>query len=43
VVIEQGAEMGRPSRLEALMREGRPEVGGGVVLVASRYLHAPDQ
>jgi trans-2,3-dihydro-3-hydroxyanthranilate isomerase len=33
VVIEQGIEMGRPSRLEAAMEGERPRVGGGVVVV----------
>lgn len=31
VVISQGEEMGRPSRLEAEMEDGRPRVGGTVI------------
>jgi trans-2,3-dihydro-3-hydroxyanthranilate isomerase len=34
VTIEQGVEMGRPSRLEAAMEGERPRVGGDVVAVA---------
>lgn len=34
VMIEQGIEMGRPSRLEAAMEGDRPRVGGDVVAVA---------
>ena len=33
VTIEQGIEMGRPSRLEAAMEGERPRVGGEVVAV----------
>jgi trans-2,3-dihydro-3-hydroxyanthranilate isomerase len=33
VTIEQGIEMGRPSRLEATMEGERPRVGGDVVVV----------
>ena len=34
VTIEQGVQMGRPSRLEATMEGDRPRVGGDVVAVA---------
>jgi trans-2,3-dihydro-3-hydroxyanthranilate isomerase len=39
VTIEQGIEMGRPSRLEAAMEGERPRVGGDVVVVADGTLH----
>jgi trans-2,3-dihydro-3-hydroxyanthranilate isomerase len=39
VTIEQGAEMGRPSRLEAAMEGERPRVGGHVVVVGDGTLH----
>jgi trans-2,3-dihydro-3-hydroxyanthranilate isomerase len=38
VTIEQGIEMGRPSRLEAAMEGERPRVGGDVVVVADGTL-----
>ncbi|MGN6189559.1 MAG: PhzF family phenazine biosynthesis protein [Conexibacter sp.] len=39
LTIEQGVEMGRPSRLEAAMEGERPRVGGDVVVVADGTLH----
>lgn len=39
VTIEQGVEMGRPSRLEAAMEGERPRVGGDVVVVADGTLN----
>ncbi|HEX7290687.1 MAG TPA: PhzF family phenazine biosynthesis protein, partial [Conexibacter sp.] len=36
--IEQGIEMGRPSRIEAAMEGDRPRVGGDVVVVADGTL-----
>lgn len=39
VSIEQGVEMGRPSRLEAAMEGERPRVGGDVVVVADGVVH----
>jgi len=39
LTIEQGAEMGRPSRIEAAMEGERPRVGGRVVVVADGTLH----
>lgn len=41
VEISQGVEMGRPSRLHAAMEDGRPRVGGGVVVVAEGTVHLP--
>jgi trans-2,3-dihydro-3-hydroxyanthranilate isomerase len=41
LVIEQGAQMGRPSRIEATMRDGRPEVAGGVARVISGVVRLP--
>jgi trans-2,3-dihydro-3-hydroxyanthranilate isomerase len=38
LTIEQGVEMGRPSRLEAAMEGDRPRVGGDVVVVADGTL-----
>lgn len=38
VTIEQGVEMGRPSRLEAAMEGDRPRVGGDVVVVGDGTL-----
>jgi len=38
VTIEQGIEMGRPSRLEAAMEGDRPRVGGDVVVIADGTL-----
>ncbi|HEX4806428.1 MAG TPA: PhzF family phenazine biosynthesis protein [Conexibacter sp.] len=39
LTIEQGIEMGRPSRIEAAMEGDRPRVGGRVVVVADGTLH----
>jgi trans-2,3-dihydro-3-hydroxyanthranilate isomerase len=39
VTIEQGVQMGRPSRLEAAMEGDRPRVGGDVVIVGDGTLH----
>jgi trans-2,3-dihydro-3-hydroxyanthranilate isomerase len=39
LTIEQGIEMGRPSRIEAAMDGDRPRVGGDVVVVADGTLH----
>lgn len=41
VVIEQGVEMGRASRLEAKMVDGRPKVGGNVTVLSSGQIHLP--
>jgi trans-2,3-dihydro-3-hydroxyanthranilate isomerase len=38
LTIEQGVEMGRPSRIEAEMEGDRPRVGGDVVVVADGTL-----
>jgi trans-2,3-dihydro-3-hydroxyanthranilate isomerase len=38
VTIEQGIEMGRPSRIEAAMEGERPRVGGDVIVVADGTL-----
>ena len=38
LTIEQGVEMGRPSRLECTWEEDRPRVGGDVVIVAEGRL-----
>jgi trans-2,3-dihydro-3-hydroxyanthranilate isomerase len=43
IVIEQGAHMGRPGRIEASMRDGCPEVAGGVVLLMTGELRIPAQ
>lgn len=39
VTIEQGVELGRPSRLEAAMEGDRPRVSGDVVVVGDGTLH----
>jgi trans-2,3-dihydro-3-hydroxyanthranilate isomerase len=39
MTIEQGIEMGRPSRLAAAMEGERPRVGGDVVVVGDGALH----
>lgn len=39
LTIEQGVEMGRPSRIEAAMEGERPRVGGDVVVLADGTLH----
>jgi trans-2,3-dihydro-3-hydroxyanthranilate isomerase len=41
IAIEQGIEMGRPSRLEAAMEGERPRVGGDVVVVVDGTLRLP--
>ncbi len=41
IVVEQGVEMGRASRLEAKMVEGRPKVGGNVTVLSSGQIHLP--
>ncbi|MGK2956017.1 MAG: PhzF family phenazine biosynthesis protein [Solirubrobacterales bacterium] len=41
VVVEQGVEMGRASRLEARMVEGRPLVGGNVTLLSRGHIILP--
>jgi len=42
VVIEQGVEMGRASRLEAKMVDGRPKVGGNVTPVSRGEVFLPE-
>lgn len=39
LVIDQGVQMGRPSRLEASMEGDRPRVGGEVVVLSEGTLH----
>jgi trans-2,3-dihydro-3-hydroxyanthranilate isomerase len=39
LTIEQGIELGRPSRIEAAMEGERPRVGGDVVVVVDGTLH----
>jgi trans-2,3-dihydro-3-hydroxyanthranilate isomerase len=39
VTIEQGLEMGRPSRLEAALEGERPRVGGDVVVIVDGTVH----
>ena len=41
ITVEQGVEMGRPSRIEARMEAGRPLVSGGVAILASGTLYLP--
>ncbi|MGK2933233.1 MAG: PhzF family phenazine biosynthesis protein [Solirubrobacterales bacterium] len=41
VVVEQGVEMGRASRLEAKMVDGRPKVGGNVTLLSRGEVFLP--
>lgn len=41
IVIEQGVEMGRASRLEAKMIEGHPKVGGTVTLLSQGEIFLP--
>ncbi len=41
IVVEQGVEMGRPSRIEASMEAGRPLVSGAVTVLASGTVHLP--
>jgi predicted PhzF superfamily epimerase YddE/YHI9 len=40
--VAQGVEMGRPSRLLAEMEDGRPRVGGDVVVLVTGSLRLPD-
>jgi trans-2,3-dihydro-3-hydroxyanthranilate isomerase len=40
--VTQGVEMGRPSRLLAEMDDGRPRVGGDVVVLVTGSLRLPD-
>jgi trans-2,3-dihydro-3-hydroxyanthranilate isomerase len=39
LAIDQGVEMGRPSRLEATLEGGRPRVGGDVVVLVDGTAH----
>jgi trans-2,3-dihydro-3-hydroxyanthranilate isomerase len=41
VVVEQGEEMGRASKLEAKMVDGRPKVGGAVTLLSRGKVYLP--
>jgi trans-2,3-dihydro-3-hydroxyanthranilate isomerase len=41
ITVEQGVEMGRPSRIEARIDAGRPLVSGGVKVLASGDLYLP--
>lgn len=41
ITVEQGVEMGRPSRIEARIEAGRPLVSGGVVLLGSGEILLP--
>ncbi len=41
LVVDQGVEMGRPSRLEATMEDGRPRVGGDVLVIVTGTLRLP--
>lgn len=41
IVVEQGVEMGRASRLEAKMVDGRPKVGGNVTVLSVGLVHLP--
>lgn len=41
IVVEQGVEMGRASRLEARMLDGRPRVGGAVTVLSIGLIHLP--
>ena len=41
LVIDQGVQMGRPSRLEASMEGDRPRVGGEVVILAEGTVSLP--
>ncbi len=43
IVVEQGIEMGRPSRIEARMENGRPVVSGAVTVLAEGSVHLPDK
>jgi len=41
ITIDQGVEMGRPSRIEARMESGRPRISGEVSLVSRGEVHLP--
>ncbi len=41
ITVEQGVEMGRPSRIEARMEGGRPLVSGAVTVLSSGVVHLP--
>ncbi len=41
ITVEQGVEMGRPSRIEARIDAGHPLVSGGVAVLASGEVHLP--
>jgi trans-2,3-dihydro-3-hydroxyanthranilate isomerase len=41
ITVEQGVEMGRPSRIEARMEDGRPLVSGDVTILAAGTVHLP--
>jgi trans-2,3-dihydro-3-hydroxyanthranilate isomerase len=41
IVVEQGIEMGRPSRIEARMEGGRPVVSGQVSVLAAGEVYLP--
>lgn len=43
IVVEQGVEMGRPSRIEAGMRSGRPIVSGAVTVLAHGSVYLPGE
>jgi trans-2,3-dihydro-3-hydroxyanthranilate isomerase len=41
ITVEQGVEMGRPSRIEARMEGGRPRVSGDVAIIATGEVYLP--
>jgi trans-2,3-dihydro-3-hydroxyanthranilate isomerase len=41
IMVEQGVEMGRPSRIEARIESGRPLVSGAVTILASGTVFLP--
>jgi trans-2,3-dihydro-3-hydroxyanthranilate isomerase len=41
ITVEQGVEMGRPSRIEARMDKGRPRVSGNVAVIATGEVYLP--
>ena len=43
IVVEQGVDMGRPSRIEAKMESGRPVVSGAVTVVSEGTVFLPDE
>ena len=43
IVVEQGVEMGRPSRIEARMEAGRPVVSGTVTVLAEGSVRLPGE